>query len=139
MLCRNLPRFLRQLRPGDLHQCRRLRDLEPIRLGEILDQLVTAGATDVGNIAFLVSDASKAADQAREAAMADARRKAEVFAHASGIELGRVEWITEDSGVVAPVQTRAQGASAAMAATVPISAGEDTLRVRVTVGFGIAR
>src|SRR5205823_8878183 len=45
-------------------------------LGEILDQLVTAGATDVGNIAFLVSDASKAADQAREAAMADARRKA---------------------------------------------------------------
>jgi len=108
-------------------------------LGEILDQLVTAGATDVGNIAFLVSDASKAADQAREAAMADARRKAEVFAHASGIQLGRVEWITEDSGVVAPVQTRAQGASAAMAATVPISAGEDTLRVRVTVGFGIAR
>jgi uncharacterized protein YggE len=108
-------------------------------LGEILDHLVTAGVTDVGNIAFLVSDASKAADQAREAAMADARRKAEVYAHASGIQLGRVEWITEDAGVVAPVQTRAQGASAAMAATVPISAGEDTLRVRVTVGFGITR
>ena len=108
-------------------------------LGEILDHLVTAGVTDVGNIAFLVSDASKAADQAREAAMADARRKAEVYAHASGIQLGRIEWITEDSGVVAPVQTRAQGASVAMAATVPISAGEDTLRVRVTVGFGIAR
>jgi len=108
-------------------------------LGEILDHLITAGVTDVGNIAFLVSDASKAADQAREAAMADARRKAEVYAHASGIQLGRVEWITEDSGVVAPVQTRAHGASAAMAASVPIAPGEDTLRVRVTVGFGIAR
>jgi len=108
-------------------------------LGETLDHLVTAGVTDVGNIAFLVSDVSKAADQAREAAMADARRKAEVYAHASGIQLGRIEWITEDSGVVAPVQTRAQGASAAMAASVPIAPGEDTLRVRVTVGFGIAR
>jgi len=75
-------------------------------LGEILDHLITAGVTDVGNIAFLVSDASKAADQAREAAMADARRKAEVYARASGIQLGRVEWITEDSGVIAPVQTR---------------------------------
>jgi len=108
-------------------------------LGETLDHLVTAGVTDVGNIAFLVSDASKAADQAREAAMADARRKAEAYAHASGIQLGRIEWITEDSGVAPPVQTRTQGASAAMAASVPIAPGEDTLRVRVTVGFGIAR
>ena len=108
-------------------------------LGEILDHLVTAGVTNVGNIAFLVSDASKAADHARETAIADARRKAEVYAHASGIQLGRVEWITEDTGVVAPIQTRAQGASAAIAAAVPISPGEDILRVRVTVGFGIAR
>src|SRR5262249_59415936 len=67
-------------------------------LGEILDHLVTGGVTDVENIAFLVSDASKAADQAREAAMADARRKAEVYAHASGIQLARIELITEDAG-----------------------------------------
>jgi uncharacterized protein len=71
--------------------------------------------------------------------MADARRKAEVYAHASGIQLGRIEWITEDPGVVAPVQMRAQGASGAMAASVPIAPGEDILRVRVTVSFGIAR
>jgi uncharacterized protein YggE len=47
------------------------------KVGEILDRLVTAGVTDVGNIAFLVSDPSKALDQARAAAIADARRKAE--------------------------------------------------------------
>ena len=105
-------------------------------LGEILDRLITAGATDVGNIAFMVSDPSKALDQAREAAIADARRKAEVYARAAGIRLGQVEWITEQSGF-GPVPLRGQGASAARAA-VPIATGDDTLEVTVTVGFTIA-
>src|SRR6266536_5054416 len=109
------------------------------KLGDVLDRLIAAGATEVWNVEFLVSEPSKALDQAREAAIADARRKAEVYAHASGIQLGRVEWISEDSGFAPPVPTRAQGASAAMAAPVPIASGEDTLRVRVTVGFDIAR
>ena len=109
------------------------------KVGEILDRLVTAGVTDVGNIVFLVSDPSKALDQAREAAIADARRKAEVYAHASGLRLGRVEWITEGSEFAPPVAMFARGAPAAMAAPVPIAGGEDTLRARVTVGFEIAR
>jgi len=104
-------------------------------LGEILDRLIAAGATDVGNIAFMVSDPSKALDQAREAAIADARRKAEVYARAAGIRLGQVEWITEQSGF-GPVPLRGQGAAAARAA-VPIATGEDTLEVTVTVGFTI--
>ena len=108
------------------------------KLGEILDRLITAGATDVGNVAFLVSDPSKALDQAREAAIADARRKAEVYARAAGIRLGQVEWITEASGF-GPVPLRGQGASAARAAAVPIATGEDTLEATVTVGFTIAQ
>lgn len=108
------------------------------KLGEILDRLIAAGATDVGNIAFLVSDPSKALDQAREAAIADARRKAEVYARAAGIRLGQVEWITEASGF-GPVPLRGQGASGARAAAVPIATGDDTLEVTVTVGFTIAQ
>jgi uncharacterized protein len=107
------------------------------KVGEILDRLVTAGVTDVGNIVFLVSDPSKALDQGREAAIADARRKAEVYAQASGLRLGRVIWITEDSEFAPPIAMRAPRASAAM--PVPIATGEDTLQVRVTVGFDIAR
>jgi uncharacterized protein YggE len=105
------------------------------KVGDVLDRVVAAGATDAGNVSFLVSDASKALDQAREAAIADARRKAEVYAKASDVRLGRVEWITEDTGggTPVPLMTRAQ------AAPVPIATGEDTLRVRVTVGFDIAR
>jgi uncharacterized protein YggE len=99
---------------------------------------VVMQATDVGNIAFLVSDPSKTPDQAREAAIADARRKAEVYAQASSLQLRRVEWITEDAGFAPPGPMRAQGASVPMAVSVPIATGEETLRVRVTVGFDIA-
>ena len=84
-----------------------------------------------------MSGPSKALDQAREAAIADARRKAEVYARAAGMRLGQVEWITEASGF-GPVPLRAQGASAPRAA-VPIATGEDTLDVTVTVGFTIAQ
>ena len=66
------------------------------RIGDVLDRVVAVGATDVGPVTFLVSDAWKALDQAREAAIADARRKAEVYAKAAGLQLGRVEWITEE-------------------------------------------
>jgi len=79
------------------------------KVGEILDRLVTAGVTDVGNVAFLVSDPSKALDQAREAAIADERRRAEVYAQASGLRLGRVVWITEDPAFAPPVAMRAHG------------------------------
>ena len=111
-----------------------------IEPGKHVGGMVTGGlgATDVGNIAFLVSDPSKALDQAREAAIADARRKAEVYARAAGIRLGQVEWITEQSGF-GPVPLRGQGASAARAAAVPIATGEDTFEVTVTVGFTIAQ
>ena len=107
------------------------------KVGEILDRLIAAGATDVGNIEFLHSDPAKALDQAREAAIADARRKAELYARAAGLSLGRVAWITEDSGYAPPIPTGAMRALAT-AAPVPIASGEDTLHVRITVGFDIA-
>ena len=105
------------------------------RIGDVLDRVVAVGATDVGPVTFLISDAWKALDQAREAAIADARRKAEVYAKAAGLQLGRVEWITEEpgSGPPVPMMTLAQ------AAPVPIATGEDTLRVKITVGFEITR
>ena len=108
------------------------------KVGEVLDRLLTAGATDVGNIEFLHSDISKALDQARQAAFTDAQRKAELYAHAAGLTLGPVAWITEDSGSIPPVAMKALRTTGGMPATVPIAAGEDTLRARITVGFDIA-
>lgn len=105
-------------------------------LGDILDKLISAGATDLGNVQFLHSDASKMLDQARAAAIADARRKAELYAQAAGLRLGGVAWVTEEQAY-APSPLGASRLFSA-AAPVPIAAGENTLRARVTVGFEIA-
>ena len=109
------------------------------KVGDILDRMVTAGATDIGGIAFRVADPSKAADQAREAAIADARRRAQVYAHASGLTLGPVAWITEDPEFApsSPMAFKA-GPVVRAAAGVPIASGEDTVTVRVVVGFDVA-
>jgi uncharacterized protein len=110
------------------------------KAGDILDRLIAAGATDVGNVEFLHSDLSKTLDQARVAAMADARRKAGVYAQAAGVPLGSVVWMTEESGYAPPpMPMGAMRASGGMAAPVPVAAGEDTLQARITVGFDIAR
>jgi uncharacterized protein YggE len=108
------------------------------RIADILDGVVKAGATDVGNVAFLVSDREQALDQAREAATANARHKAELYAQASGVTLGRVAWITESSDFQPIVPMGAARAKMA-AAPVPIETGEDTMTARVTVGFDISQ
>jgi uncharacterized protein YggE len=107
------------------------------KVGEILDRMVAAGATDIGNIAFLVADPSKALDQAREAAFADAQRRAELYAHASGLTLGKVAWITEEPGYARSTLMKALQAPAARATSVPLSAGENELHVQITVGFDV--
>ena len=106
------------------------------KVGDILDRLVTAGATDAGNVEFLHAEQSKTLDRAREAAMVDARRKAELYAHAAGLTLGSVAWVTEDSS--APLFAPKVAMRAAMPGGAPIATGEDTLQVRITVGYEIA-
>jgi uncharacterized protein len=107
------------------------------QVGEILDRLIAAGATDAGNIELLHSDTTKVLDDAREKAMADAKRKAELYAKAAGMNLGAVNWIAEDSSY-APPFAKMRALAAPAAAAVPIAAGEDTLEVRITVGFDLA-
>lgn len=106
------------------------------KVGDTLDRLIGAGATDIGGVQFLHADVSNALDGARQAAMADARRKAQVYAEAAGIRLGNVIWITEEPGFTPPFPMAA--ARALPAAPTPIAAGEDTLRAQITVGFDIA-
>ena len=109
------------------------------QVGEVLDRLIAAGATDAGNVAFLVSERDKALDQARDAALANARHKADLYARASGLNLGGVAWITESSEFEPFAPMAARGKLAAPARPVPIESGEDTFTARITVGFDIAQ
>ena len=65
------------------------------KVAGVIDTLVGAGANDIGNVAFEVSQASKLLDDAREKAVADARRKAEIYARAAGVTLGAPLSISE--------------------------------------------
>jgi len=112
----------------------KLRDVA--KVANVIDTLVTAGANDVGNINFTVSQASKLLDDAREKAIADARRKAEIYAKAAGVTLGAPISISEE-GAPAPVFRARMMAAAPMATSTPIAQGEETLSVTVAVSWAI--
>jgi uncharacterized protein YggE len=109
-----------------------LRDVT--KVASTIDLLVGAGANDIGGINFMVSQASKLLDDAREQAVADARRKAEIYAKAAGVTLGAPLSIAEE-GAPAPV-FRGKMALSPMAAT-PVAQGEETLSVNVSVSWAI--
>lgn len=101
----------------------------------IIDTLVGAGANDIGNISFEVTQASKLLDDAREQAVADARRKAEIYAKATGVTLGAPLSVTEGGAPVPLFKGRmAAPMAAAPAAVAP---GEETLSVTVNVSWAI--
>lgn len=109
----------------------KVRDLG--RLGTLLDKVIGAGANSVSGIEFQVSRQSELLDKARQEAVADARRKAELYAVAAGAKLGSVLTLSEQGGYTPPRPMYRMEASAAPAA--PIESGETELRVRVSATF----
>jgi uncharacterized protein YggE len=110
----------------------RVRDVA--KVANAIDTLVGAGANEIGGINFVVSQASKLLDEARERAVADARRKAEIYAKAAGVTLGAPLSISEE-GNSAPVPYRRMAAG--MAVSAPVAQGEETLAVTVSVSWAI--
>jgi uncharacterized protein YggE len=114
------------------HVTIKLRDVTNV--ASTIDLVTGAGANELGGISFMVSSASKLLDEAREQAIADARRKAEIYAKAAGVTLGGPVNISEE-GAQAPPQFRRMIAGTAAAA--PIAQGEETLHVMVSVTWAI--
>ena len=111
-----------------------LRDLD--QLGSVLDQVTQEGANAFSGFRFGLIDPQPILDQARNAAVADARRKAELFAAAAGVDLGGVLLITEDmngGGFPPPMMEMA----AARSAPVPIAQGEVSQRASVKIIYAI--
>ncbi len=110
-----------------------IRNIGP--LPAILDRAIAAGANEMSGIEFVVSEQSKLLDQARDAAIADAHRKAMLYAKAAGAKLGRVVAIVEEGASAPP---RPLAAMRAGAAAVPVAPGEQTLRATVSVSYELA-
>jgi uncharacterized protein YggE len=111
----------------------RIRDVT--KVADMIDVLVGAGANDIGGINFVVSQASKLLDDAREQAIADARRKAQIYAKAAGVTLGEPVSITEEGSGTPMFRSKVAGGMAASAA--PVAQGEEALSVTVHVSWAI--
>ena len=112
----------------------RIRDLN--RLGPVLDAMIRAGANQMNGVRFFIDKEDDLLDEARRRAVSDARRKAEIYAGSAGVKLGKVLAIRE--GVAAsPEPVLRTLARASSAESVPVARGEQTLRVTVTITYGL--
>lgn len=108
-----------------------VRQLELV--GVLLDEAVRLGANRIDGVTFSVDDPAMHEDRARRHAIADAHRKAALYARATGVTVGRVLAVTETPGAVPMPRQDLMRAGASM----PVEPGEIEFRVVVTVKYGI--
>lgn len=104
-------------------------------LGSVLDASIADGANTLNGINFELAEPRPAQDEARKAAVADARARATLLVEAAGGTLGKIVSITENSGYGSPMP---MFKSDAAAAPVPVASGQIGLSASVTVSFEIA-
>ena len=112
-----------------------IRIREVTKVANVIDVLVGAGANEIGGINFMVSQASKLLDDAREQAIADARRKAQIYAKAAGVTLG--EPIEHFRGRFCRADVSRQDRRRDGRRRAPVAQGEETLSVTVSVSWAI--
>ena len=109
-------------------------------LGTMLDKEVSVGANTINGINFAVEDPSDLYAQARKAAFADAKGKAQLYAEAAEVQLGAIQQINEQQGYTQPPQpymVKAMAATADRSAPVPVEAGQLTFTIDVNVNWDI--
>lgn len=111
-----------------------LRDLS--KLGTALDTLVSSGANDMYGVSFGIADTDPLTDKARDAAIKEAARKAQLMAASAGVKLGRIMSLSESSATPPVPMYRARLAEAA-AAPVPTAAGEQVIGADATLVYEI--
>ena len=109
------------------------------RLGALIDKAVGAGANAIYGIAYGENDPGALLDKGRPLAVADARRKAEIYAKAGGAQIGRLMVLTEEAVPQPPVAFSVRAYAPGGAAATPIEAGEDKLRVTITARFELTQ
>ncbi|NCW47690.1 MAG: DUF541 domain-containing protein [Actinobacteria bacterium] len=105
--------------------------------GVVIDAVVSAGGDNVqiNGISPFLSNGAAATEQARQAAVADARARANSYAKYLGASLGRVISLTEVNAPVYNFPIMAKGAAAEDATQIDL--GETEVTVTVTVRWGL--
>jgi uncharacterized protein len=106
-------------------------------LGSVLDTVVSEGSNQINGIMFAIADDEKLKDEARKLAVADAERKAKLYAETTRITLGQIMGVSE--GNFQPPQPVLYGKAmrADTASAVPIAEGEQTVAIDVNITWEI--
>jgi uncharacterized protein YggE len=113
----------------------RFRDVK--KAGTILDALVAQGINQINGPDFSLDKPEAALDEARVKAVQAARARAEVYAKAAGMRVGRIVSISESGGYTPPARPMMMqmARSAKMESDTAIEPGEQKLSVSVSVTF----
>jgi uncharacterized protein YggE len=111
------------------------------QLGAVVDNSVAAGATTVNSITFKLSDPTSAQNQARDAAVKDARQRADTLAASAGVSITGVSSINETSySMPWPIyagDTYGRAVTPAPEVPTPIIAGNTEITINVSVVYTI--
>ena len=115
----------------------KVRDID--KVNSVIDEATVSGANQVGGVTFDVDDKTKAEGEAREQAVAEAKRSAEQAAKIAGFSLGRLVNYTENfEGGPIPVPLRMDVAIGAPAEkATQIEPGSSEIKVIVTLSYEI--
>jgi uncharacterized protein YggE len=115
----------------------KVRNLE--NTGMLIDAVVSAGGdlTRVNSIDFSIEDPSSYYQEARKAAVTDARDTAEQLAEYAGVNLGNVIYISEGVSNQPIVQRSGAVPAAETSVTTPISTGQLTISTSVQICYSI--
>jgi len=103
--------------------------------GRLLDTLVGVGANQLSGPNFSVDAADAALDEARVAAVAMARTRAQLYAQAAGLRIKRIVSISESGAIEPGPRPMMMARSMKMEAAPPVEPGEVALGVNVTMVF----
>src|SRR5690606_29943654 len=104
-------------------------------VGRVIDAAVGAGGNTVHGVSFSHADPDAQLDAARRNAIAEARRRAELYANALGMRIHRIVAVQEGGGYSSPMPVPGMARMEAQDASTPIAPGEIETRVGVSVTF----
>lgn len=111
------------------------RDIDKISI--IIDTATQNGANQIGGLSFEVEDKTKVENEAREKAMAEAKKKAENAAKIAGFRLGKIVNYTESFNGSPKPFPLVGGGMAERANTTKIEPGSSEINLVVTLSYEI--
>ena len=110
------------------------------RLGAAVDAVVSAGATNVGQISFGLANPVGAENTARTAALKTLAERAALYAEATGYHVKRLVNLRESGGLQpAAVRPMAVMALQKSAAPTPVEAGEVKVQIEISAVYELTR